>query len=250
MTLHHAPFDAAFNARPQAAGSASPSARHWRLLVVALPVVAALLLALPGQAKARSQPAPGFAAALPAPPPPRVADGSIFNVSAGYAGLAEGRRARAVGDPLTILLVEQLSSSKTAAGKTQKNGAVNVVPPATGIASFLSRFTLNASGTSSFNGQGTASQTSTLGGDVAVTIAEVRPNGTALVKGEKRLMLSQGQEWVQISGIVRLGDIDVDNRVPSTQVADARIEYSGNGAVGRASREGWFSKFFNMISPF
>ena len=48
----------------------------------------------------------------------------------------------------------------------------------------------------------------------------------------------------------RLGDIDADNRVRSTQVADARVTYTGNGAVGRASREGWLSKFFNMISPF
>jgi len=64
------------------------------------------------------------------------------------------------------------------------------------------------------------------------------------------LLLSQGQEWVQVSGIVRLGDIDADNRVRSTQVADARVTYTGNGAVGRASREGWLSKFFNMISPF
>jgi flagellar L-ring protein precursor FlgH len=57
---------------------------------------------------------------------------------------------------------------------------------------------------------------------VSVTIAEVRPNGTVLVKGEKRLTLSQGQEWVQLSGIVRLADIDTTNRVQSGQVADAR----------------------------
>jgi flagellar L-ring protein precursor FlgH len=85
---------------------------------------------------------------------------------------------------------------------------------------------------------------------VAVTIAEVRGNGTALVRGEKRMMLSQGLEWVQFSGIVRLGDIDQENRILSTQIADARVEYTGNGSVGRASREGWLSKFFNAISPF
>ncbi len=242
MITHQAPFDAVFDVPP------SGLKLGWQQC---LPMaIFAILLILPSPVGARSQAVPGFAATLPTPAPPRIADGSIFNVAAGYAGLAEGRRARAVGDPVTILLVEQLTSSKSAAGKTQKNGAVNVVPPATGIASFLSRFALNASGGSSFNGQGTATQTSTLGGDVTVTIAEVRPNGTALVKGEKRLLLSQGQEWVQISGIIRLGDIDVDNNVRSTQVADARIEYTGNGSVGRASREGWFSKFFNMVSPF
>ena len=106
------------------------------------------------------------------------------------------------------------------------------------------------SGETSFKGDGNASQSSTLAGEVSVTIVEVRANGTALVRGEKRLMLSQGQEWVQVSGIVRLSDIDSDNRVASTRVADARIAYAGNGPVSRASREGWLSKFFNLISPF
>ncbi|MFX4865000.1 flagellar basal body L-ring protein FlgH, partial [Acinetobacter baumannii] len=86
--------------------------------------------------------------------------------------------------------------------------------------SFLDPNALKASGGSSFNGQGNASQTSTLGGTLSVTIAEVRSNGTALVKGEKRLLLSQGQEWVQFSGIVRLGDLDADNTVTSARVAD------------------------------
>jgi flagellar L-ring protein precursor FlgH len=151
---------------------------------------------------------------------------------------------------LTIVLVEQISTSKSAASKTQRDGSFNIVPPTAGPLSFLNPNALKASGGSSFNGQGNASQTSTLGGEVSVTIAEVRSNGTALVKGEKRLLLSQGQEWVQFSGIVRLGDIDTDNRIKSSQVADARMTYAGNGSVSRASREGWLSKFFNAISPF
>ena len=83
-----------------------------------------------------------------------------------------------------------------------------------------------------------------------MTIAEVRANGTALLRGEKRLLLSQGQEWIQFAGIVRLADIDADNRIASSRVADARIEYAGDGAVSRASRQGWLSKFFSAISPF
>ena len=97
---------------------------------------------------------------------------------------------------------------------------------------------------------GVGHATVTLGGTLSVTIAEVRSNGTALVKGEKRLLLSQGQEWVQFSGIVRLGDLDGDNSVTSARVADAHIEYTGSGSIGRASREGWLSKFFSAITPF
>lgn len=241
--MMHSPFDHAFESAPR-------KPRRTALLL-ALPV-AVLAVVIPlSQALAKpARPEEGFAPIMPAGPAPRPADGSIFNVSAGYIGLVEGRRAHAVGDSLTIILTEQLSSSKSAASKTQKNGAFNITPPTAGPLSFLNPNALKAGGGSSFNGQGNATQTSTLGGEVSVTIAEVRPNGTALVKGEKRLLLSQGQEWVQVSGIVRLGDIDADNRVRSTQVADAHVTYSGNGSVGRASREGWLSKFFSLITPF
>lgn len=78
----------------------------------------------------------------------------------------------------------------------------------------------------------------------------MRRNGTVLVRGNKRLLLSQGQEWVQFSGIVRLADIDTTNRVQSGQVADARITYSGSGSISRASREGWLTKLLSFFSPF
>lgn len=217
---------------------------HFRPLVLI-----ALTCATP--ACAGSKPPAGFAPALPAPAPvPQVADGAIFNPQNGYAALVQGNRARAVGDPVTIVLVEATTTAKSAGSKTQRAGGFSLTPPTTGPLSFLKPTALNASGQGSFNGQGDASQTSSLAGAVAVTIAEVRPNGTALVRGEKRMLLSQGQEWIQFSGIVRLADIDQDNHVLSTQVADAHIEYAGNGSIQRASRQGWLSRFFNAISPF
>ena len=228
--------------------------KHTRLLLGATALVwigvIALLLA-PEHAHAKKPPE-GFAAALPpvAAPPPALADGAIFHVGTGYAALVEGSRARHVGDPITVLLVESTSTSKSAGSKTQKSGSFNVIPPTAGPLGFLNPNSLNASGGSSFNGTGNTTQTSSLSGSVAVTIAEVRANGTALVKGEKRLLLSQGQEWVQLSGIVRLADLDEQSRISSAQIADARIEYTGNGSVNRAAKEGWLSKFFNIVSPF
>lgn len=202
-------------------------------------------------AAAKPKPPAGFEPALPtAPPAPRSADGAIFNASAGYAALIQGHRARAVGDPVSILLVESTTTSKSAGAKTQRGGSAAITPPTAGPLSFLNPDALKAGSQSSFKGEGNASQTSALSGELAVTIAEVRPNGTALVRGEKRLLLSQGQEWIQFSGIVRLADLDADSRVLSSRVADARIEYAGNGAVQRASREGWLSRFFSIISPF
>jgi flagellar L-ring protein precursor FlgH len=232
---------------PQAIASERPSRfREGRLWAAAL---CALALSTPALAK---KPKPGFEPALPAPPPPapRAADGAIFNVSAGYAPLYTGHRARAVGDPVTILLVENFTTSKSSGSKTERGGGASITPPTAGPLGFLNPDALKASSQSSFKGQGNATQTSTLSGEVSVTIAEVRPNGTALLRGEKRLLLSQGQEWIQFSGIVRLADLDSDSRVASTRVADARIEYAGNGSIARAGREGWLSKFFNIVSPF
>lgn len=217
---------------------------------LAVALFAAVAVASPACA-ARAKPKPGFGPTLPiAPEPPAVANGAIFQVANGYTPLYEGTRARAVGDPLTIVLVENITSSKTAASKTGRNGGVGLVPPSTGPLAFAPPTSLAASGTSNFDGKGDMSQQSALAGQVSVTIAKLLGNGTALVVGEKRLTLNQGQDWVQVSGIIRLTDIDENNRISSTQVADARIEYSGNGQVARASREGWLQRFFNMLTPF
>ena len=220
-------------------------------LVAPCYVAAALVLASAAPDACAKPPKPsGYEPAAPAAAiPPHVADGSIFNAS-GYASLYQGNRARAVGDPLTIVLVESTSTSKSAGSKTQRSGSFGITPPTSGLLSFLNPNALKASGQGSFNGTGNAIQTSAIDATVAVTIAEVRANGTALVRGEKRMMLSQGQEWIQFAGIVRLSDISADNQIASTRVADAKIEYAGKGAVQRASREGWLSRFFNHITPF
>ena len=203
------------------------------------------------QAHAGPKPKPGFEAALPLPlPAPKAPDGGIFNAANGYAALYDGHRARAVGDPVTIVLTENTTTSKSAGSKSAKSGGFGITPPTTGPLSFIKPTSLNMGGSTSFKGDGSAAQQSTLGGEVSVTIVAVRSNGTALIRGEKRLLLSQGEEWVQVSGIVRLADVDQDNRIASTRVVDAHIEYAGNGPVSRASREGWLSKFFNLISPF
>lgn len=231
------------------------AARPLLLAVSAL----AVLSGAPALAKKPPKPS-GFEPTLPAPLPATLpasapepaaqASGGIFNVSLGYAPLHGGTRAAHVGDAVTILLVESTTAAKTVSSKSQKGGGAAIVPPTKGPLSFLKADALNASSSSTFNGQGNASQTSSLASTLAVTIAEVRPNGTALVRGEKKMLVSQGDEWIRFSGIVRLADIDEDNQIASTRVADAQIEYTGKGAIMRSGRQGWLGQFFNMISPF
>ena len=179
-----------------------------------------------------------------------ISEGAIFQAAQGYAPLVVGNRARALGDMVTIVLVESTSTSKSTSGQTDRSGGVGLIPPTAGPLGFLNPNALTASGSGGFNGSGNATQQSQLTGAVTVTIATLYSNGTAEVVGEKQMALSQGDEWVQFAGRIRLVDIDVDNTLPSSRVANARIIYSGEGAVQTASRPGWLIRFFNMLSPF
>ncbi len=190
-----------------------------------------------------------YTATRPAPPVAPVATGAIFQAEQGYAALYEGWRAKRVGDPLTIVLVERTTASKSAASKLDSGGGFSVTPPSAGPITFDPNIA-RASGKRNFNGGGSADQANALSGEVSVTVAEVYPNGTMLVQGRKRVTLNRGDEFVAIKGIVRTADVDANNRVASTRVADARIEYTGKGDVARAGRQGWLSRFFQVVSPF
>jgi flagellar L-ring protein precursor FlgH len=231
---------------------------HWiEIGLAALATLLVLLAFVPASADARifpkKKPPEDFSAArAPVVPDgvPAVANGSIFQVSTGYSALYEGWRAGRVGDPLTIVLVERTAASKSASSKLDSSGSGGIVPPTTGLLSLFNSTDASASGTRNFGGKGSSDQANSLSGEVSVTVAEVYPNGTMLVRGEKRVTLNRGDEYVRIKGIVRVADIGSDNRVLSTRVADAQISYTGKGDVARASRQGWLSRFFSVVSPF
>ncbi|WP_375393520.1 flagellar basal body L-ring protein FlgH [uncultured Sphingomonas sp.] len=229
---------------------------HWIEIALGLATAALVAAALvPGHAEAKvfkKKPAEDFSVArAPAVVAAPVApNGAIFQVAGGYAALYEGSRAKRVGDPLTIVLVEATAASKSSDSSVDSTGGISLTPPTTGALSLFKGTDAAASGGRNFKGTGTADQANSLTGQVSVTVAEVYANGTMLVRGQKRVTLNRGDEFVQIKGIVRSADIDADNRVLSTRVADAQIAYTGKGDVARASRQGWLSHFFSILSPF
>jgi flagellar L-ring protein precursor FlgH len=98
-----------------------------------------------------------------------------------------------------------------------------------------------------FKGEGQANQSNSLVGDISVTVVEVLPNGNLRVRGEKRVTLNQGDEYIRLSGIVRTVDIDPSNTISSDKVADATIMYTGSGAMADASKMGWLARI--IYSP-
>ena len=228
------------------------------------------LLLLAGCAGLEHKPDPDFAATYPeaTPPPPARPSGGIYQASyqpGNTLYLFEDVKPRRAGDVLTVVLVEETSASKAAKTATSKNNSTDITNPTLlgspvqfNTPNFLplESHSGNGLGTSleaerDFSGTGNSSQSNSLTGRVTVTVAQVQPNGNLMVRGEKWLKLNQGEEYVQISGIVRPADIRPDNTVLSTQVADARIAYTGKGAINDANVMGWLARFFaSAIFPF
>jgi flagellar L-ring protein FlgH len=207
--------------------------------------IAAFLLLTAGKA-----PPPDFSATHPAAPQVAPANGAIFQATSGYAPLTSGARASMVGDVLTIALVERTAATKSTSQTTDRGGSIGLTPPSTGPFSLFNSSDVTASGTNAFKGQGQAAQSNALSGEISVTIAAVYPNGTMLIRGQKLVTLNRGDEFIQVSGLIREADIGSDNRVLSTRIADARISYTGKGEMARASRQGWLQRFFSKVSPF
>lgn len=201
---------------------------------------------------------PQFAPVRPVYVKPQVSNnGAIFQAGQEMSWF-EDLRARRVGDLITVKLVEKTEGSKESNSEVKKSQTVSIANPtilgttpqfdAPGILPLASNsnnnLAFNIDSSNNFKGEGDADQSNELTGSLTVTVVEVLPNGYMMVRGEKRIGINQGNEYVKLSGIVRPADIDSTNTVESTKIGDATILYVGDGQVSDAANMGWLAKFF------
>jgi flagellar L-ring protein precursor FlgH len=216
----------------------------------ALPALLALLLLGCDTLPRRD---PDFAPVQPADlRPPQQTNGAIYQ--AGYdMRLFEDIKSHRVGDILTVTLSEATQSKKQAdasASKDSTSTTTGSIPSLFGIAGqALLGSNAGVSGSYDFTrantGKGTMDQSNSLTGGISVTVVEVLPNGNMRIRGEKRVTLNDGNEYIRLSGIVRPIDVSVSNTIPSTLVADATIMYTGDGNMADTSKAGWLTRIFN-----
>jgi flagellar L-ring protein precursor FlgH len=210
----------------------------------ALALTAAVLLA----ACAHRAPLPETAPARPVFAPQAPAEPGALYTSGRSLSLFQDRKARQVGDVITVLLVERTDAKKSATTATSKDSNVGISAPVAGFPLTkdgvdLAGIDLNSS--QSFAGNGNSAQSNALSGSVSVLVVELLPNGLMVVQGEKQLSINQGSERLYLSGLIRSEDVGPDNTVRSDRVANASIRYGGAGAVADANRQGWLARFFN-----
>ena len=176
-------------------------------------------------------------------------NGAIYSTSS--PGLfSSDKRAHQVGDILTVQLNETFSSTKSVTSQSAKEDSVGAEVGPTGLLKNFVGMGGSVAKSNSFKGSGSASQSNSLTGFISATVVKVYPNGNLEIKGQKRLRLTDGSEYVRLAGIVRPQDISASNTVSSNLIAEAQIEYVGSGTLANETTPGWGSQFIRAISPF
>jgi flagellar L-ring protein precursor FlgH len=174
-------------------------------------------------------------------------DGAIYNANT-YRPMFEDRRARHIGDLLTINITEKTSAVKAGASSGNKSGSVSFGAPA--ILQSRLGGTVAANSATKFADGDNQSASNTFSGTIGVTVSEVLPNGNLIVVGEKQVAMNKGTEFIRFSGMVSPDTIQPGNVVSSTLVADARVEYRTSSQIDRAEMNSMMSRFFQSLLPF
>lgn len=184
-------------------------------------------------------------ASLPTP------NGAIYHARGGFNPLFQDRRPRQVGDIITITINEDVSASKNSSANANRESSMaldlETIPD---LMSFLENNGLDVSGENDFEGSGGASASNTFTGTLTATVVNVLPNGNLQIRGEKRIAINQGTEYIRFSGVVDPLSVTTQNTVPSGKVANARIEYVGDGYINEAQHMGWLQRLWLNIAPF
>jgi flagellar L-ring protein precursor FlgH len=193
---------------------------------------------------------PRPAAAVPLQMAPPVT-GGLYSV-ARYRPVFEDRRPRLVGDSLTVQIVENISasqkSSSTVDRSAKDSASISAFPFMQ--AKTLGRLNLGAGSDTAFEGKGGTESANTFSGTITVTVLDVLPNGHLIVSGDKQIGVNQNVDVLRFSGTVDPRAVLPGSVVPSTSVANVRVESKGRGQQQEAQTIGWLSRFFLNVLPF
>ena len=174
-------------------------------------------------------------------------NGAIYQGSA-FRPIFEDRRARQVGDVLTLVITERTTANKAGTSSGNKSGNVSVALPKPLQSTFGNPLAVTNESKYSDGDNQTASNAFT--GTMGVTVVEVLSNGNLIVAGEKQVAMNKGVEFIRFSGMINPDNIATGNTVASTAVADAKVEYRTSSQVDRAEMASMASRFFQSLLPF
>ncbi len=208
--------------------------------------------------KIKDQPFVLESALKAAKPPQEVKPGAIWKGEQTSNIFFVDQRAKSMGDIVTVKIVEVSQATEQAGTDTSRSSDV-----AAGIPNFMGLeynqagklFTspdklLTATTKNNFSGAGTTTRSGSLSATITARIVEVMPNGNLAIEGKREIFINNEKKEILLQGVIRQRDIASDNSILSTQVADAKVIYTGIGTIGEKQRPGWLARAFDLIWPF
>jgi len=183
--------------------------------------------------------------------PPTTTEGSLWSAKRS-TNLFSDLKARNAGDIVTINVVESATASKNATTKTSRDS--NLAASWTGVLQKLSGDwvggEVKAGFENNFDGKGETTRSSQLATYITAHVIQVLPNGYLVIQGHRQVRVNNENQIINVQGVIRTEDINANNIVLSTYIADARIELTGEGVVSDKQRPGWLARILDWVWPF
>lgn len=165
-----------------------------------------------------------------------------------WSALASDRKASKVGDLITIQVLANNSASNTVTQGSKKRMSIDgSISAAAGPSNPVFEGSAGLSANGGYEGQGTNARANRMAAQLSATVTEVMPNGDLVISGWQALNISGERINIRVSGRVRAEDINADNAIVSSRLADAKIEYDGKGFASRSAKPGIIHRVFNWF---
>lgn len=180
---------------------------------------------------------------------PALADSLYTEDQGGLLGdrLGDRRSTLGPGAIVTVLVTENMVASSGGSTKASKQGHVQASWNFGSLVPRVTSSNMDLAGKTEFQGDGVTKRADTITLLVSATIQEVMPDGSLKIAGNKKLRVNDEEATVQVSGIVRPYDIDGNNSIPSTKVADLRVDFRGAGTASAKATPGILTRLFNWL---
>ena len=180
-------------------------------------------------------------------------NGSLFNARLSSAFLFADQRARRAGDIVTVRVREEADARRQAATDLSRDAdsalTANALFKLLELAGVPSNL-LDVTSKSDFSGKGQTSRSESLEATVPAIVREVLPNDNLFIEGHRVVLVNQEEHHFYISGVIRPADIEGDNSILSSLIADAEVEFTGRGVISEKQRPGWLQRGLDLVAPF
>jgi flagellar L-ring protein FlgH len=194
---------------------------------------------------------------MPMPKPETVSYNPNSLWRNGSRSFFKDQRAHQIGDLLTVTV--NITDQANFANETQRS---RTATEDSGITAFLGSNLLSgkttalpgrlltADGTMGTDGKGSIVRQETLQTNVAAVVTQVLPNGNLVVEGRQEIRVNYEKRELVVAGIVRPEDIQSDNTIDSSKIAQARIAYGGHGEISDIQQPRYGSQVMDVLLPF